>query len=303
MVGTDPEAGGAALGGGDDDRRDDVAGRDRPRPAFVPVAVDRLPLGDDVALRLAVAMPLVERPQAVLERAVRNLLQPGVEGRRHPQAALVQHLGAVLLLEMLAHLLDEKRRDARRLRRLAARDDRLQLGFVGPRLRDVPLVGHPLQHDVAPGDRAFHVDERALTLGELEQAGDQRRFLEVEILVRLVEVQPRRRLDAVGAVREVHLVAVDREDLLLGVSLLDLNREDDLLDLPLQRFGKGFLTLGGEAELVFQVARQLLRQGAGALRAAALDDVDRPRHGDAPDVDAEVAIEFRVLGRDDPLTE
>jgi hypothetical protein len=204
---------------------------------------------------------------------------------------------------MLAHFLDEERRDAWRLRRLAARDDRLLLGFVGLRLRDVPFVGHPLQHDVAPGDRALHVDVRALALGKLKQTGDQRRFLEGELLVRLVEVQPRRRLDPVGAVREIHLVAVDREDLLFRVPLLDLNREDDFLDLPLQRLGKALLTLGGEPELVFQVAGQLLRQRAGALRPAALEDVDRAGHGDAPDVDAEVAIELGVLGRDNPLTE
>ena len=52
------------------------------------------------------------------------------------------------------------------------------LGGVGLRLRDVALVGHPLQHDVAARGRALHVDERALALGRLEDAGDERRFLE-----------------------------------------------------------------------------------------------------------------------------
>ena len=56
----------------------------------------------------------------------------------------------------------------------------------------------------------------------------------VELLVRLVEVQARRGLDAVGAVPEVHLIAVDGEDFLLRVALLDLNREDDFPDLPLE---------------------------------------------------------------------
>ena len=92
--------------------------------------------------------------------------------------SLVEHLRAVLALEVLAHLFDEERRDARRLRRLAARDDGSLLGGVGLRLRDVALVGHALQHDVAARRRALHVDERALALGRLKDPGDERGFLE-----------------------------------------------------------------------------------------------------------------------------
>src|SRR5438876_1189353 len=82
---------------------------------------------------------------------------------------------------------------------------------------------------------------------------DERRFVERELLARFVEIEPRRRLDAVGAVAEVHLVAVDREDFLLGVPLLDLNREDDLAHLALEQL------LLGQAEVI-EVARHLLRQ-------------------------------------------
>ena len=58
-----------------------------------------------------------------------------------------------------------------------------------------------------------------------------------------------------------------------------------------------------EAELLLEVARQLLGERARALRAPALDDVGDRRDDDAPDVDAEVAIEFRVLGGDDGLAQ
>ena len=57
----------------------------------------------------------------------------------------------------------------------------------------------------------------------------------------------------------------------------------------------------GQAELILEVARELLRQRARALRAAPLDDVGERRDDDAPDVDAEVAVELGVLGRDDRL--
>jgi hypothetical protein len=122
-------------------------------------------------------------------RPVRDLLQTGIERRRHRQPAFVEHFGAVLTLEMLADFLDEERCNPRRLVRLASRDDRLGLRGVGLRLRDVALVGHALQHDVAPRGRAPHVDERALPLGQLEEPGDERGFIEGELLVGLVEVQ------------------------------------------------------------------------------------------------------------------
>src|SRR4029077_20031634 len=101
-----------------------------------------------------------------------------------------------------------------------------------------------------------HIDEGALAFGRLEDARDERRFLEIELPVRLVEIEPRRRLDAVRTVAEIHLSAVDGEDLFLRVPLLDLNREDDLADLALEEL------LFGEAELV-EVPRHLLRQRAG----------------------------------------
>ena len=70
-------------------------------------------------------------------------------------------------------------------------------------------------------------------------------------------------LHAVDAVPEVHLIAVEREDLVLRVALLDLNREDGFLDLPLPR-----LFIGEE-----QLARELLGQRARARGLPALDDV------------------------------
>ena len=122
------------------------------------------------------AVSLVVGAQPVLERPVGDLLQPRIQRRRHRQAVFVQHLRAVLPLEMFAHLFDEERRDARRLVRRAARENRLLLGGIGLRLRDVVLVGHALEHDVAPLRRALHVDERALAFRCLEDAGDERGF-------------------------------------------------------------------------------------------------------------------------------
>ena len=96
---------------------------------------------------------------------------------------------------------------------------------------------------------------------------------------------------------EIHLVAVDGEDFLLRVALLDLDGENRLAYFSLERF------LVGEAELLLEVAGQLLGEGTGALRAPPLHDVGQRRDRDAPDVHAEMAIELGVLGRDDGLAQ
>ena len=88
---------------------------------------------------------------------------------------------------------------------------------------------------------------------------------------------------------EVHLVAVHREDLFLGVPLLDLNREDRFLDLA----RPPLLVL--EEEL----ARQLLRERAGAGGLAALHQVLHGGDDDVGDAEAEVLEERVVLGGED----
>ena len=201
----------------------------------------------------------------MLERVVGHLLQRRIERGRDREAAFVQRLRAVLALEILSDLLDEERRD-----RLAAAsadrrsDDRRLVRGLGLLLRDVALVGHALQHVPAASLCRVHVDERTLARRRLNDAGEERRFLERQLLVRLAEIQPRRRLDAVRAVAEQHLVGVEREDLALRVALLDLDGDDRFLDLSFEadvadakadRFGE-------------EIARQLLGERAGAGRCS-----------------------------------
>ena len=203
---------------------------DRPIPARVLEAVDRVPLGEDVALRLAEAAPLVDAPQPVVERAVGGILQLQVERGLDAQAVLVELLRAVARFELLAHFLDEvrRRRSCLRRRRRAAtigcclRRRRPRFGVMKP------LVGHPLRARSSAAASRAPCSTYGLCATCLEDAGDERRFVEGQVLRGLAEVEPRRRLDAVGAVAEVHLVAVEREDLALGVALLDLDGERSL---------------------------------------------------------------------------
>jgi hypothetical protein len=88
-----------------------------------------------------------------------------------------------------------------------------------------PSFGHPRQHVVvAARERALGVDERAQARRRLDDRGDRRRLVERDVLGGFVEIHPRARLDAIGAV-ERYLIGVQGEDLAFGVAALDLDRE------------------------------------------------------------------------------
>jgi hypothetical protein len=88
------------------------------------------------------------------------------------------------------------------------------------------------------------------------------------------------------------VVAIEREDLALRVALLDLNRQECFLDLPVER-----LLVREE-----QIARQLLRQRARAGALPANHVLDRG-DDDARKAEAEVGVEALILGGDDGLTQ
>ena len=90
---------------------------------------------------------------------------------------------------------------------------------------------------------------------------------------------------------EVHLIAVEGENLVLGVALLNPDREERFLDLAFPR-----LLVGQK-----QLARELLRQRAGAARFPPLDDVFHERGHDPRNAEADVLLELVVLCGHDRL--
>ncbi len=77
---------------------------DRLRPSLVTVGFDVVPLRDDVRLVAAIAAALVDHAQAAIDGAIGRALQPDVDAGLHGQAALVERLRAVFLLEVLCEL-------------------------------------------------------------------------------------------------------------------------------------------------------------------------------------------------------
>src|SRR6185503_15547194 len=125
--------------------------------------------------------------------------------------------------------------------------------------------------------------------GRLHEAGEQRRFLHVEIARVLAEEAARGRFDAIEAVAEIHLVQIELEDLVLGELALEPPREHRLFQLAPQRLVRREETL----------ARELLRQRASTLRRAMRAQVVE-RRGEYPyHVDAAVIVKALILDRDD----
>ena len=102
------------------------------------------------------------------------------------------------------------------------------------------------------------------------------------------EVGLRRRLHAVGLVAVVDAVQVGLQDLGLGVTVLELHREDRLVELAQDRPVTGKVDVLG----------QLLGDGAATLGDPALEEVLAGRPQDAEQVDPAVAVEVVVLDRD-----
>src|SRR4029453_4040881 len=119
----------------------------------------------------------------------------------------------------------------------------------------------------------------------LDQAGDNRRFPQAQMLGAMAKEGPAGGIDAIGTTAEIDAVQIELEDLILG-------------EFAFQGEGKdAFLPLSAERPAVGQedVARQLLSDGRPALPpGSCLDpDLERARHADR--IDADMAGETLVL--------
>jgi hypothetical protein len=98
---------------------------------------------------------------------------------------------------------------------------------------------------------------------------------------------------------EVRLVGVERQNLTLGVALLDLDRDQNLFDFPFRAF-----LPADKADLVRkQIARELHGQGAGTRDRPASNRIDREANQHRRYAETEVAVEILVLGRDDGVAQ
>ena len=98
------------------------------------------------------------------------------------------------------------------------------------RLADFADRGHAVEDEISASNGALGVLDRRVARAANE-SGEKRSFGERQLADGLAEIILGGGLETVIAVREIDLIAVHREDLLLGVVALDLDREERLLDL------------------------------------------------------------------------
>ena len=120
------------------------------------------------------------------------------------------------------------------------------------------------------GARGLDVGGRRIIGRRLDQAGDDRRLAEAQMVGAMAEEAARRGVDAIGAAAEIDAVEIELEDLVLAELALQRERQDRLLDLA------------AEAAVVGQedVARELLGDRRGRADAVAVlttaDAIARP---------------------------
>ena len=125
----------------------------------------------------------------------------------------------------------------------------------------------------------------------LHQAGEHGRLRQGHVLRRMTEIFFRRRIDAIGAGAEIDAVEIEFENLVLGVFMLQPERQNGLLDLSRNR-----ALLRQE-----QVLRQLLGQGRAALHHAPACNVAEQGAEHADGIDAPMAVKTAVLDGDEGL--
>ena len=123
--------------------------------------------------------------------------------------------------------------------------------------------------------------------GRLQQPGQHRRLIGRQPRRRAVEILARLRIDAIGAGAQVDPVQVDGQDLVLGEPMLQPQGQQKLLNFAFYRPFRGQK----------QVLRHLLGDRRPSLNDAPGLEVGLHGPRQADDVEAEVAKEAPVLGR------
>ena len=230
-------------------------------------------------------MASVVGEQAALHRLLRGVLQAGVQRRVDDDAGV--DFVAELLEDLPAHPLRRIGRGQVDAGAEHLRGDRRSHRFLIRHVVDGVLGQHPPQHQIAPFEGPFGAVDGVAAFRLLDDAGQHRVLRESQLIDRLAVVGLRRRLHPVGALAEGHDVHVELQDLLLGELLLDLQRQQHLLEFADE------LLLVAERDDLRQLHRERTRAGAHVGGEQA-QNVVRQGH----EVDSAVRVEALVLGAD-----
>ena len=223
--------------------------------------------------------------QGLAQGLVGSHLQALVDGGIDLHAGAVDPV-PILLVELLAHHLGDIAGIGADLAAVQFGADRLGLRLLILFLVDITELAHTAKNVVATDQCALRIDDRVVARRRLGQTGDHRRLGNAQLVQGLAIIDLGRGHHAIGAVAEIDLVQVELENGLLVQFLLDLQRQQDLVELA--RVG----LLRTEEE----VARHLHGDGAAAAGLGTGGDqfVDRRHQGQR--VHPVVGPELVILG-------
>ena len=177
-------------------------------------------------------MPLVVIPEAIAQSLVRSLLHADVERAVHAQAPAPDDIRRILVGQRLSDPLDEI--GGQVLSPPWFQCDRFRLGLGRQFGRDHPFRYHPLENVIAPRERRVRMEDWRVHPVVSRKAGQKRAFFQRKILELLSEIKIGGGGDTVNPKPEVVLVAVESEDLSLGVAPLDFPCQEDFLYLAIE---------------------------------------------------------------------
>ena len=166
---------------------------------------------------------------------------------------------------------------------------------------------HLIERVVAPDLRVLGMVDRIEAPRRRDEAGERRRLLDAQVGGVDAPVRLRRRLHAVRSVPQIDGVEVAGQDLVLRQRLLELDREERLADLLLDRARRHHV-LPGPVRLLDVAARvhlldELLRDRGTALDGLVLHQVGPRGAEDADGIDPGMLVEAVVLDGDDGVAE
>ena len=227
------------------------------------------------------------RPQ----RFFRHLLQIGIDRRVNPKAFVHGAVPADGGDHLLADVID---RVGLSLRILPAADTTIFRLRAGALLAaDKAEVAHPVERVIARLARAGAIGPGRQSVWALDQTGECRAFRQRHFTRRFAEITARRRFRSVQTAAEINPVQIELHDFLFAETFLDPSGQKNLEQLAAER---SFLERK-------TVARQLLRNCAGALAHMAGREIFQRGADDPEQIVAVMLIKFCVLDGDDRVDE
>jgi hypothetical protein len=245
-----------------------------------------------VRFRAPKSVPAVVFLDSPPQCSIRRLLISSTDRRIDTKSPRIDLFGVVLIDSLPHHLRDVLGVDGEFVQLPPHLESRLQrIGVF--RLRDLSQVLHAAQHVLLAHLRALRICNRVVRGRRFRQAGQHGGLGQRQLFHGFAEVDLRGGRESVRALAEIDLIYVQLEDLVFGETVLDLERQQRLIELARQR-------LFGSEE---KVARNLHRDRARALASAALCEIGVGGAQHAEIIDAGVLVEALILGSEDCVLE